>query len=350
MRRTLIGAGLVLGALLALGYTVGLGVYAVASTAPRVASQPETPEQARQTVERLGLEGEYPFRSRFVPTDHGRMHYVDEGKGSPVLCVHGNPTWSFLYRNFVKGLSTDHRVVAVDLVGFGLSEKPTDPKSYSIAGHVDDLSTLVETLDLRDLTLVVQDWGGPIGLGMALRHPDRVRALVVMNTIGFVPAGNGGPPFLLRILRAPLLGEGLVQGLGVFNRVFVPALIARADRKPELVRRAYVDVQGTWGERAGTLAFPRLIPVDPDDPVIGLLEEEDRYLRRFRGPVLIAWGMKDPAFPPAILDQWRERFPDAPVLELPDAGHFLQEDAYERIVPRIRDFLAAPGSLALNQP
>jgi haloalkane dehalogenase len=350
MRRALIAAGLVLGGLLILAYGAGLGIYAVASTAPAIASQPETPEQARQTVLRLGLEEEYPFSSQFVRTGHGRMHYVDEGAGSPILCVHGNPTWSFLYRNFVKGLSADHRVVAVDLVGFGLSEKPADPASYSIAGHVEDLSTLVESLDLRDLTLVVQDWGGPIGLGVAVRHPERIRALVIMNTIGFVPPGDGGPPFALRVLRLPLVGEQLVQGLGVFNRVFVPAGIARPERKTDLVRRAYVEVQGTWEDRAGTLAFPRLIPLEPDDPVISLLEQEDRYLRSFRGPVLIVWGLRDQAFSPAMLEEWRARFPNAPVLELPDAGHFLQEDAYERIVPRIREFLAEPGPLAANQP
>jgi haloalkane dehalogenase len=350
MRRALIIGALTASGLPVLAYTVGLGVYAVASTAPEVPSQPRTPAEARETVLRLGLEEEYPFPSHFVRTGHGRMHYVDEGVGSPILCVHGNPTWSFLYRNFVKGLSTDHRVVAVDLVGFGLSEKPADPDSYSIAGHVEDLSTLVESLDLRDLTLVVQDWGGPIGLGVAVRHPDRIRALVIMNTIGFVPPADGGPPLALRVLRLPIVGEQLVQGLGVFNRVFVPAGIARPERKTDLVRSAYVDVQGTWEDRAGTLAFPRLIPTDSDDPVISLLEQEDRYLRTFRGPVLIVWGLRDRAFSPAMLEEWRARFPNAPVLELPDAGHFLQEDAYERIVPRIREFLAEPGPLAANQP
>ncbi|MEE8558337.1 MAG: alpha/beta fold hydrolase [Myxococcota bacterium] len=336
LRWTVLG----LGVLAALLYVVGLGIYAVASTAPDVPSQPATPEEAREAIRSLGLAEEYPFESRFVSTPHGRMHYVDAGQGSPILCVHGNPTWSFLYRNFVKGLSDSHRVVAVDLIGFGLSEKPSDPDDYSILGHVEDLSRLVETLDLRNVTLVMQDWGGPIGLGVALRYPERIRALVVMNTIGFVPEGNGGPPFALRILRAPLLGEELVQGLGLFNRVFVPAAIVRDERKDELVRRAYVEVQGTWDDRAGTLAFPRLIPTGPHDPVVGLLEQEDRYVREFRGPVLLAWGLRDRVFSRSILEQWRERVPQASVLELPDAGHFLQEDAHELIVPRIRKLLA----------
>ena len=350
MRRPLTVAGCVLGGLLVLGYTVGLGVYVVASTAPEVPSQPKTPEEARDALRQLGIEREYPFPSRFLRSSRGRMHYVDVGEGSPILCVHGNPTWSFLYRNFVKGLSDAHRVVAVDLIGFGLSEKPPDPDAYTIEGHIDALSELVEALDLRDLTLVLQDWGGPIGLGMALRHPERVRALVLMNTIGFVPSGDGGPPLALRLLRLPLVGEQLVQGLGVFNRIFVPAGIAREERKGELVRRAYVEVQGSWDERAGTLAFPRLIPLEPDDPVIDLFREEDRYLRSFRGPVLLVWGLRDPVFPRTVLDQWRERFPNAPLLELPDAGHFLQEDAHEWIVPRIREFLRTHDAVAVNQP
>ena len=341
--RASLKVGLAIGLAAAGGYTVLLGVYAVASTRPAVPTQPATPEEAAEVVRALGLEAEYPFAHHFHPTPHGRMHYVDEGTGAPVLCVHGNPTWSFLYRNFVKGLAADARVVAPDLIGFGLSEKLTDPDAYSIAGHVDDLSALVEALDLRDLTLVMQDWGGPIGLGVATRHPERVRALVVMNTIGFVPEGNGAPPLSLRVLRLPVVGEQLVQGLHLFNRAFVPASIANESRKGELVRRAYSAVQGSWDERAGTLAFRRLIPTSPDDPVISLLEAEDAFLSTFRGPVLIFWGMRDQAFPPRMLAEWRERFPDAPVVELDDASHFLQEDAWERIVPRIRELLRADG-------
>ncbi len=331
-----------LAALGLIAYAVGLGVYATASTRPSIASQPRNPDEARATIERLGLQDSYPFEHRFVATPHGRMHYVEAGSGDAVLCLHGNPTWSFLYREFVQGLSGQNRVVAPDLIGFGLSEKLSHPKDYSIQGHIDDVSALVESLDLRRVTLVMQDWGGPIGMGVALRHPDRIRALVVMNTLGFVPSGNGGPPLALRVLRAPVVGEQLVQGLGVFNRAFVRAGIAREDRRTPEVLRAYREVQGSWEERAGTLAFPRLIPIDRDDPTRALLERSDRFLSEFRGPVLIVWGMRDPVFGEQILDEWRKRFPDAPVLEIEDAGHYLQEDAADQIVPRIRRFLAQP--------
>ncbi|MBW2279209.1 MAG: alpha/beta fold hydrolase [Deltaproteobacteria bacterium] len=334
-------AALALAALGLIGYAVGLGVYAGASTRPRVASQPRDAEEARRAIEQLGLEEAYPFEHRFVDTPHGRMHYADVGAGDPVLCLHGNPTWSFLYREFLRGLSDRSRVVAPDLIGFGLSQKLPDPGAYSIEGHIEDVSTLVEVLDLREVTLVMQDWGGPIGLGVAMRHPDRVRALVVMNTVGFSRTPNVGLPLALRVLRAPVLGEQLVQGLGLFQRAVIPAAIARPERRTPEVLRAYREVQGSWDDRAGTLAFPRLIPRGPDDPVTRLLERSDAYLRSFRGPVLIVWGMRDRFFGPALLAEWRSRFPDAPVLELDRAGHYLQEDAADRIVPRIRAFLDA---------
>lgn len=340
IRNSLLG----LAALGLIGYAVGLGVYAIASTRPRVPSQPRDAAEARGVIERLGLESDYPFEHRFAPTPHGRMHYAELGAGPPVLCLHGNPTWSFLYRRFLLGLSDGFRVVAPDLIGFGLSEKPQDPRDYSIEGHIDDVSALIEELDLRDLTLVMQDWGGPIGMGVVLRHPERVRALVFMNTIGFSPSGNGGMPLAQRVLRTPILGEQLVQGMGLFNRAFIAAGIAREERRTPEVLRAYREVQGNWDARAGTLAFPRLLPVRPDDPTARLLERSGRFLDEFRGPVLIVWGMRDEFFGPALLDQWRERFPNAPVLELADAGHYLQEDAADRIVPRIRSFLEGQPS------
>ncbi len=331
---------LAVGGLAVLAYVVGLGIYAAASTAPRIPSQPENAEQAREIVQRLGIEDEYAFEHGFVETPHGRMHYVEAGRGDPVLCLHGNPTWSFLYREFLRGLSDGSRVIAPDLIGFGLSEKPRDVRGFSIEGHIDDVVALVDALDLREITLVFQDWGGPIGLGVAARRPERVRSLVVMNTIGFVPDGSGnGVPLALRVLRAPVVGEQLVQGLGLFHRAFVPIGIARPARSSEQVLRAYREVQGSWDERAGTLAFPRLIPNGPSHPSMAVLERTGKYLDSFTGPVLLIWGMRDPVFDSKLLAEWRARFPDAPVLEIDDAGHFLQEDAPELIVPRVRAFL-----------
>jgi haloalkane dehalogenase len=326
-------------------YTLGLGVYVVSSTRPEVPTQPATAEAARASLESLGLRGEYPFASHFVETPHGRMHYVDEGSGAPVLCLHGQPTWSFLYRELVRGLSGSARVVAPDLVGFGLSEKPSRTSDYSINGHVRDVAALVEKLDLRDLTLVLHDWGGPIGLGVALRHPDRVSRLVVLNTFApYRPSGDGGLPAPIRVVRMPVVGEMLVQGFAVFNRLLVPLAIRNPERRTPVVLAAYDRVQGNWQERAGTMAFPRLIPVRPDDPGVELFGREERWLRGFRGPALIVWGMADPVFGRRVLDSWREHLPQAQVLEIPEASHFPQEDAPERVVPRIRQFLSSGAS------
>lgn len=333
-RRTLVAGSISL-ALVGATYAVGLGIRVVAGTAPEVSTQPRTPAQARRTLARLGLLESYPFENGFVQTPHGRMHYAEAGSGPPILCIHGNPTWSFLYRKFLAGLSGSHRVVALDLIGFGLSEKPPHPESYTAEGHVADVVALIDALDLRDLTLVVQDWGGPIGIGAAAQRPERVRAIVAMNTWAFAPDPDAPAslPLPLRVLRVPVVGEELVQGLAIFNRVFVPLAIARPERRTPEVRRAYDRVQGSWEERAGTLAFPRMIPTSVHHPAARQLERDDAYLASFRGRVLLAWGMKDRAFSPQVLATWRKRFPHAPVLELPDAGHYLQEDAPERLVP-----------------
>jgi haloalkane dehalogenase len=310
--------------LAALAYAVGLGVYAVASTRPRPPTQPRDAEEAREIVAALGLAQEYPFESRFAATPHGRMHYVEAGAGPVVLCLHGSPTWSFLWRRFLRDLSGSARVVAPDLIGFGLSQKRARPEDYSIEGHVDDVEALVLALDLRDVVLVVHGWGGPIGLGLALRHPARVRALVAMNTFGFEPASLDGraPSPASRLLRLPLVGEQVVQGGGVLPGV----------------ARAYTAPLGNWYERAGALAFVRMRPTDPS--VAPLLSREDAFLREFRGPVLIAWGRRDPALGPEVLDAWRERVPRAEVLDLPHAGHFVPDDAPDEVVARVRAFIA----------
>ncbi len=333
MRRRLGVALLIVGAVAAVGYTVGLGIYAVASTRPRVSSVPRDADEARAAIRALGLADEYPFAHGFITTPHGRMHYAEAGHGPVVLCLHGVPTWSFLYREFLRELAPNARVIAPDLIGFGLSEKPPDATAHSVAGHVDDVSALVRELDLRDVTLVMQDWGGPIGLGVLARDPERVRALVVMNAFapGRRPFGDGvGRPLSARVFALPLVGEQLVQGLALHHRLVAPAAVQSMERGA-LVRRANLGVQDAWDDRAGTLALVRLLP--------GV--ESDAALARFRGPALIAWGMRDPAFGGAALEAWKRALPEARVLELSDAGHFPQEDAPEQLIPAVRELLDA---------
>ncbi|MFQ5417898.1 MAG: alpha/beta fold hydrolase [Myxococcota bacterium] len=308
-------------------------------------TQPKTAGEARAIVAEWGIESEYPFAHRFLNVPHGRMHYVDEGKGSPILAVHGQPTWSFLYRHVIRGLSDRHRVVAPDLVGFGLSEKPTEVEDYTIEGHADDVEALLLQLDLREVTLVVHDWGGPIGLGAAARHPDRIRAIVVLNTMGFYPpTADAKIPFALRFIRAPGVGELLLRRFGMFERTIMPTAVAKRDRY-EAVQSAYRGPFASARDRAGVLAFPRLIPDDADHPSARLIEDHvELFLEAFDGPVLILWGEQDPFFSREILDGWKELFPEARVIPLPDAAHYVQEDAHEEIVPAIRTLLDSADS------
>jgi len=275
------------------------------------------------------------------------MHYVDEGPrdGRPVVLVHGNPTWGFLYRNFIGPLTeAGHRAIVPDHLGFGRSDKPTDPELYRIPRHVGRLETLLESLDLRDAVVVVQDWGGPIGLSWAVAHPERVSGVFILNTFA-------GPrqnlPVPLRLFRTPGVGEVLVKGLDMFVRGFVfRAGVVHRERLTADVRRAYLAPHPTWSSRTGVLVFPREIPANATGPVAELITRLERGLEQhFRPkPAWIMWAMRDPAFTPAVLEQWHKILPEAPMTQLDDASHYLQEDSYERIVPQLLSFLAGTSA------
>ncbi|MEM9010260.1 MAG: alpha/beta fold hydrolase [Pseudomonadota bacterium] len=300
---------------------------------------------AARLLEKLDLGARYPFRSNFVETPMGAMHFVDEGAGAPILMLHGNPTWSYLYRAFITAFAGTHRVVAPDHIGFGLSEKPAEEGAYTIDAHIRNLEALVTSLDLTDITLVMQDWGGPIGLGMASRLPERVARLVILNTFGFYPPAAGMDPenlklpAPLRLMRASGIGDFLVRGRGFFERVAMP--MATGDKRAWKAHRdAYTGVFESYGDRAGVMAFPRLIPASTAHPTAKiLLEETGPYLDAFDGPARIFWGMKDPLFPVAALHAWTARLPQAEVTELAEAKHYVQEDAPEALIAGLRAFL-----------
>jgi haloalkane dehalogenase len=294
--------------------------------------------------------GLWPYEPRWFDTPDGRMHYVDQGprEGRPVVLVHGNPTWGFLYRNFVGRLAdAGHRVIVPDHLGFGRSEKPARAELYRIPAHVGRLDALLESLDLSEATVVPQDWGGPIGLSWAVAHPQRVAGLFILNTYAHRPPGKVPLPLPLRLFRTPGVGEVMVKGLGLFHRVFLfRAGVVHHERLTPEVKRAYLAPHPSWSSRTGVLVFPREIPSGPEGPVSDLLAPLEQGLEReFRHkPVKIVWAMKDVAFTPQMLEQlWLRTFPDAQVVRLEDAGHYLQEDAHERIVPELLDFLAGAG-------
>jgi len=281
----------------------------------------------------------YPFAPHYLDVDGLRLHYLDEGRGQPVLAVHGNPTWSFYYRSLVLGLRDGWRVVVPDHVGCGLSEAPDDARyPYTLGRRIDDLERLVDHLALEAVNLVVHDWGGPIGLGWAVRHPDRVARLVLLNTAAFrIPEGMR-LPWQLRLVRDTPVGGLLVRGLNAFARGASRLACTRGLSKE--VRDAYCAPYDDWGSRRAVLRFVQDIPVVPSDPAYGPLAATEEGLQRLADrPILVCWGGRDFVFDDAILQEWERIYPSAEVHRFEDAGHWVLEDAGEEIVPLVRRFL-----------
>ncbi len=284
------------------------------------------------------------------------MHYVDVGprEGRPVVMVHGNPTWGYLYRNFIPAvLEAGCRAIVPDHLGFGRSDKPGDAALYTVPRHAERLDGLLESLDLNGAVVVPQDWGGPTSLYWATQHPERIGGLFILNTYahGFraedLPEGRDSIPLPLplRMFRTKGVGEVMVQGLDMFKKGFLFGQgITKKERMTPVVKRAYTQVHSGWGERIGMLVFPREIPVTGEGPVVAMTTEIERRMEEhFRSkPVHICWAMKDVAFLPEYLDAlWLRTFPGAGVTRIEDAGHYLQEDAHEVITPELTRFLGA---------
>jgi len=289
---------------------------------------------------------EYSFEPHFLDTPGGALHYVDEGPESPdskrsstILCVHGNPTWSFYYRRLIRAFRGAHRVIAPDHIGCGLSDKPQD-WSYRLQDHVANLERLVLELDLRDITLVVHDWGGAIGFGVAVRHPERFARFLVTNTAAF-PADR--IPLRINVCRTPFLGELAVRGLNAFARAATHMALERTERMTPKIRRAYLAPYDSWESRIATHRFVTDIPMQPEHPSFACLQAiADALPCLADKPMRIAWGERDWCFTPAFRGMWQERFPDAEVLALESAGHYLLEDAHEEVLPWLENFLERP--------
>ena len=293
--------------------------------------------RAREAEERLApLRSEYPFTPRFHAVEGALQHYVDEGPqgGRTLLFLHGNPTWSFAFRHLIRDLSRDHRCVAPDHVGCGLSDKPAD-YPYRLARHVENVEALVVGLDLDRITLVLHDWGGAIGMGFARRHPERIERIVAMNTAAF-PSER--IPFRIAVCRVPVFGRLAVHGLNAFAR----AATWMAVEKPlsPLAKRGYLLPYDTWDHRVATLAFVEDIPMSPDHPSWDELVAIERALPRFADrPTGLFWGLRDWCFTPEFRDGWLERLPEARRHDYPQAGHYLFEDAREELTRDVRGFL-----------
>jgi pimeloyl-ACP methyl ester carboxylesterase len=278
----------------------------------------------------------YPFESREVRLGGLRYHYVDEGAGEVILCVHGNPTWSFYWRELIRGLSPKYRVIAVDHIGCGLSDKPRR-YPYKLDWHIHNLTDLVEQLDLRDITLVAHDWGGAIGLGAAIDYPERFRRFVILNSAAF---RSRRMPWRIRACRVPVLGRIAVQGFNAFARAALRMAVTKHERMTPAVRAGLLAPYDSWAHRQAIYRFVQDIPmlrVHPSYP--RLVEIEERLGHLEDHPWMFIWGMRDWCFTPAFLERFLEFIPRAEVHRLEDAGHYVMEDAHERVVPLVEQFL-----------
>lgn len=284
----------------------------------------------------------YPFPSQFIELANGvKMHYVQTGANQDdanadrptVLCVHGNPTWSFTYRRILTDLSSDVRVIAVDHVGCGLSDKPQQ-YPYSLEQHIANLLQLIEKLDLRRITLLVHDWGGAIGLGAGLRVLERVEGAVILNTAAFPPPYV---PLRIAACRIPILGNWAMRQLNVFARAALTMTVNRLPRLDPAVAAGLIAPYSNWNNRVAIARFVQDIPRRPSDPAWQSLTKIEEQLPRLgKYPVSLVWGMRDWCFRPECLRRFQQLLPQANVQELADVGHYVMEDAADDVIGALR--------------
>lgn len=279
---------------------------------------------------------EYPFASRFFEQPNHRIHYLDEGEGEVVVMVHGNPTWSYYYRNLIAELRKTKRVIAIDHLGCGLSDKPQD-YDYCLANHIENLDCLLQHLQLDRFSLILHDWGGAIGMGVAGRRPGAVQKIVVMNTAAF---RSTRIPKRISLCRLPILGEILVRG---FNGFAAPATVmAVANTMRKEVAKGYLAPYDSWRNRIAIHRFVADIPLAPTDKsyrTLTIIEEQLPVLRQRKIPILVLWGAEDFCFDGWFYNQWLSRFPECERVWFKDGGHYLLEDKPKDCLARIEAFL-----------
>ena len=299
------------------------------------------------------FDGTWPFTPRFCTEAGFRQHYIDEGAPSarPVILLHGQPTWGYIYRRFVAPLAKTHRVIVPDHMGFGKSETPPE-KTYTLRTHVENLTALIDSLDLHNITLVMQDWGGPIGIGYAVRHPGRIDSLVLMNTVcGYGAAGRRDLPNPLETPWFRWIKEGLDTGrteavLSHLGSTILSVMqivgLERLDRVDPTFIRAYAAPFATPADCRGAIDFPLDLALGRirdfvREGVAGVPSLKDK-------PAIMIEGMLDRAIPAALaIADFQGIWPNAPIVEVPGAGHYIQEDAPETVIPVIQSVLGLTG-------
>ncbi len=284
----------------------------------------------------------YPFTAHHFEQPGGHLqHYLDEGQGAPVVMVHGNPSWSFLFRHLVFELRGERRCIVPDHIGMGLSDKPDDTQyRYTLSSRIDDLERLLaHAVPDGPVDLVVHDWGGAIGFGWAARHPQRIRRLVILNTGAFRKPADKALPWQLKLVRDTPLGALLVRGLNAF--AVGTTWIGTVRPMPRELKRAFTAPYRSAAGRRSTLRFVQDIPLAPGDPAWDALMAVEAGLPALADrPTLIGWGERDFVFDEPFLAEFIRRFPQAEVHRYADAAHYVLEDAHEDLAPKVREFLA----------
>jgi len=288
----------------------------------------------RTPDERFSKLPDFPFAPHYIEVNGLRIHYVDEGKGQTILCLHGEPSWSFLYRKMIAAMSRKHRVIAMDFVGFGRSDKFTEREAYTFKMHLDTLMGFIKAMDLKQITVVVQDWGGLLGLAAVAHMPERFARLVIMNT--GLPTGKGKPSEAFLTWRSYTeTHPDLEVGQSILNGMAHPEKLTR-----EIVA-AYEAPFPDVKYKAGAAVWPLLVPISPDDPASPEMRHAREVLSQWDKPALVMFSDKDP------ITGGGDRFfrsliptaKDQPEIIIKDAGHFLQEEKGEEIAQHVLDFI-----------
>jgi haloalkane dehalogenase len=284
----------------------------------------------------------YPFVSRYFETSRGRIHYVDEGVGTPIVFVHGNPSWSFEYRHLIAALRNDYRCIAPDHLGFGLSDRSRDKADYHPEAHADNFAALMEHLNLNHVTLVFSDWGGPIALDFARKHPERVEGLVILNSWCWpVDTDRHFVRFSAMMSSWPM--QFLIRRFNFFVTQVTPKAVGNPAILTKEVMAHYINAQPDPESRAASAALPGYI-IGATDWLRKIWNGRAAFTDK---PALVIWGHKDIAFRRKELETWQAELKNCTVHELPECGHFLAEEAPEVVTAHIRAFVGKQEAAAL---
>ena len=279
---------------------------------------------------------QYPYTSRYTKIEGHRLHYLDEGNGPVVLLLHGNPTWSFYYRNLIRDLKKSHRVIAVDHIGCGLSDKPVN-YAYTLENHINNLQKLIENIGIEKYSMVMHDWGGAIGFGLLARNADRIHKIIIHNTAAF-PSRR--IPWRIAICKTPYLGAFMVKGCNAFARAATFMAVGR--KMDRLTRTCYLHPYDTWNHRIAVYQFVRDIPLSKRHKSYRTLLEAEmgiEKINRRKTPVLLLWGGKDFCFTQHFYKEWKKRLPFCTDHYFEKFGHYLLEDGKEEVNAYIAEFL-----------